>query len=48
MKGGLSGDIVVKMIGSQAANFAVGPDDLLALKQAGVTDKVIAAMLDEK
>jgi hypothetical protein len=48
VKGGLSDDVVVKMIAGQAAKFSLLPDDLLALKQAGVSDKVIAAMLDKK
>lgn len=48
IKGGLSADVVVRMIASQPCKFSVTPDDLLALKQAGVPDSVIAAMLDKK
>jgi len=48
LKNGMSAEIVVKMIASQPAKFSTAPDDLLALKQAGVPDSVIAAMLDKK
>jgi siroheme synthase len=48
VKRGLSEDVVVKMIAGQPAKFSLLPDDLLALKGAGVPDKVIAAMLDKK
>jgi tetratricopeptide (TPR) repeat protein len=48
VKGGLSPDVVVRMIASQPAKFSLTPDDLLALKQAGVPDAVIAAMLDKR
>jgi tetratricopeptide (TPR) repeat protein len=48
VKGGLSDEVVVRMIAAQPAKFSLSPDDLLALKQAGVSDKVIAAMLDKK
>ena len=36
------------MIATQPGKFSITPDDLLALKRAGVSDKVIAAMLDKK
>ncbi len=48
VKGGLSGDVIVRMIRSQPARFATTPDDLLELKRAGVPDAVIAAMLDRR
>lgn len=47
VKGGLSEDVVVKMIEGQPAKFSLLPDDLLALKRAGASDRVIAAMLDK-
>ena len=47
VKAGLSDDIVVSTIKSQPASYSTGPDDLIALKGAGVSDKVIAAMMDK-
>jgi hypothetical protein len=48
VKGGLSEDVIVRMIANQPGRFALTPDDLVNLKRAGVPDKVIAAMLDKK
>jgi hypothetical protein len=48
VKGGLSEDVVIRMIAAQPAKFSLLPDDLLALKQAGVSDRIIAAMLDKR
>lgn len=39
---------IVKMIESQPARFALGPDDLRKLKEAGTPDAVVAAMLNKK
>ena len=44
-KAGLGEDLIVSMIGSQATNFSLKADDILALKQAGVSDKVLSAMI---
>lgn len=44
-KAGLGEDIVLSTINAQPAKFGTGTDDLIALKQAGVSDKVIAAMV---
>jgi len=44
-KAGLSDDIVVATIKAQPGSYSTAPDDLIALKQAGVSDKVIAAMM---
>jgi len=46
VKAGLGEDLVVSMIKSQPARYATGPDDVIALKSAGVSDKVIAAMIE--
>jgi len=46
VKAGLGEDLVISTIKSQPASFTTGPDDLIALKGAGVSDKVIAAMID--
>jgi hypothetical protein len=44
-KAGLSQDVIVSSINSHEASFKTEPDDLVALKKAGVGDKVIEAML---
>jgi hypothetical protein len=46
VKAGLSEDIVVSIIKGQPASYTIGPDELLALKEAGVSDKILAAMID--
>ncbi len=45
VKAGMSDDIVISTIDSQPAHFALDSTDLIALKQAGVSDKVMAAMI---
>src|ERR1035438_9284689 len=45
LKAGLSEDIVLSSIHSQPGKYSTGADDLIALKSAGVSDKIIAAML---
>src|SRR5712691_805298 len=44
-KAGLGEDIILSMIATQPGTYATGPEDVVALKKSGVTDKVIAAML---
>ena len=44
-KGGLSEDLILSSIHSQPGKYSTSADDLIALKNAGVSDKVIAAML---
>jgi hypothetical protein len=44
-KAELSDDIILQTVRSQPGNYSVGPDDLVALKNAGVSQSVIAAML---
>lgn len=46
VKAGLGEDIVISTITSQPAKFATSPDDLIALKGAGVTDRVIGVMVE--
>jgi hypothetical protein len=46
-KAGLGEDIVLSTIKAQSGSFTTGVDDLVALKTAGVGDKVIAAMVDK-
>src|SRR5579863_10206850 len=45
VKSGLGEDIIVTMIERQPGTFSITADDLVRLKQAGATDKVLAAML---
>src|SRR5438876_5542766 len=47
VKAGLGEDIVVSTIKSQPGQYATSADDLIALKKASVSDKIIAAMLDK-
>jgi uncharacterized protein DUF2846 len=46
VRGGLSDDVVVNTIKTQPAEYSTNPDSLIALKAAGVSDKVIGAMVD--
>ena len=45
VKAGLGPDVIVTMVQTQPGNYKVGADEMIALKTAGVPDKVIAAML---
>jgi hypothetical protein len=44
-KAGLSDDLIVTTINSQPGTFDTSTDGLIALKTAGVSDKVVAAMV---
>ncbi|MBV8731802.1 MAG: hypothetical protein JO336_18495 [Acidobacteriia bacterium] len=44
-KAGLGEGIVVTTIQNQPGKYSLGPDDLIKLKQQGVSDKAIAAMI---
>jgi hypothetical protein len=44
-KAGLGDDMIVNMVNTQPGQYTVGVDDVVALKQAGVSEKVIAAMM---
>src|ERR1039458_10542252 len=46
VKAGLSEEIVLGSIHSQPGRYSTGADDLIALKNAGVGDKIIAAMMN--
>lgn len=46
VKAGLGDDVVISTIKSQPAKYSTDPDGLIALKSAGVSDKVMAAMVD--
>lgn len=47
VKAGLGEDIVVSTLKSQPGHFSTSADDLIALKTAGVSDKIIAAMMEK-
>ncbi len=44
-KAGMSDGIIISSIDSQPAHFSLSANDLIALKQAGVSDKVMSAMI---
>jgi len=46
VKAGLGEDVIISTITSQPAKYATAPDDLIALKGAGVTDRVIGVMVE--
>lgn len=48
MKGGFGEELLLQMIATRPSAFSLEPGDLLALKKAGVPDKVIGAMLGKK
>jgi hypothetical protein len=46
-KAGLSDDLIVQTIGSQPGQYSTDADSLVALKQAGVSERVITAMVNK-
>jgi hypothetical protein len=46
VRAGLGEDVVISTITSQPAKFVTSPDDLIALKGAGVSDRVIGVMVE--
>jgi hypothetical protein len=46
-KAGLGEEILLSTIKSQPGRYTTAPDDLIALKRANVSDKVIAAMIEK-
>jgi hypothetical protein len=44
-KAGLDDDLIVDMINTRPGQYATGVDDIVALKQAGISKKVITAIL---
>jgi hypothetical protein len=46
-KASLDENTIVTMVQTQAGNYSLGADDLIALKQAGISEKVIQAMLSK-
>jgi len=45
VKAGLSADIVIATVNAQPGHYDISPDGLIALKQAGASDKVISALI---
>lgn len=46
VKAGLAEDVILSMVRSQPAKYALSADDLISLKAAGVPDKVVAVMVE--
>ncbi len=46
-RAGLGDDMIVNMVNTQPGQYTVGVDDVVALKGAGVSEKVIAAMMSK-
>ena len=46
-KAGMGEDTIVGIVNSQPGRYSLGTDSLIALKQGGVSDKVIAAMVNQ-
>ena len=44
VKAGMSESLILSMVGQQPGNYSTRVDDLIALKQAGVSDKIVSAM----
>lgn len=47
VKAGLSQDVIVSMVRSQPSSYTLTPDQLIALKSAGVPDAVVSAMVNK-
>jgi len=45
VKAGLSDDLIVSTISSQAGKYNTSPEGLIALKNAGVSDKIVSAIV---
>jgi hypothetical protein len=45
VKAGMNEEIIIGTVNNQPGKYAVSPDSLIALKEAGVSDKVISAMV---
>src|SRR5690348_8009829 len=43
----LSEDVIISMVKTQPAKYTLTPDQLIALKAAGVPDRVVAAMVEK-
>ncbi|MCC6861742.1 MAG: hypothetical protein IT158_24440 [Bryobacterales bacterium] len=48
VKAGMTEEMIISVIQSQPGNYVLGADDFVTLKAAGVSEKIIAAMLAKK
>jgi hypothetical protein len=44
-KAGLGDEVILTAVNSQPGKYAIGADELIALKSAGVSDKIIVAIM---
>ena len=44
VRSGLGEDAIVRIVETQPGNYSTGPEDVVSLRKAGVTDRIIAAM----
>jgi len=47
VKAGLSEDVIVGMVNSQAGKYSTSADDVISLKSAGASDRIITAMVSK-
>ena len=47
VKSGMSEDLIMNVIGKQPAAFALGANDLVSLKNAGVSERIMNAMVNK-
>lgn len=47
VKAGLGEDTIISMVNTQPGKYSLGADDIIALKTAGVSEKIITAMLNK-
>lgn len=47
VKAGLGEDMIIKMVDTQPGKYSLAADDIIALKNAGVSDRVISAILNK-
>ncbi|HMZ80534.1 MAG TPA: hypothetical protein PLL06_12605, partial [Acidobacteriota bacterium] len=47
VKAGLGDELIVNMINTQPGNYRVTPDDILGLKEQGISEKILGAMINK-
>ena len=47
VKSGMTEDLIIRLIQQQPGTYSFGANDLVALKEASISEKVIAAMMDK-
>jgi hypothetical protein len=48
VKSGLSEDRVASIVQTQPGNYSLGTEEIVSLRKAGVSDRIIAAMLEKE